>query len=98
MAGGDHGPLIMAITVNLQREVRDWIAHNLERGVPAQAVTQELMKHGTEEKLASAAVQAVAQSLSEYAASPLRIAAGPRLSAADRLVRVLARVQRPVRS
>lgn len=84
----------MATTVNLEREVHDWIARNLGRGVPPQAVIQELMKQGTEPEVASAAVRAVAQSL-EYVPDPLRIAAGPRLLAADREARVLARVQRP---
>jgi hypothetical protein len=56
IASWHDAPLAMSITVNLQPKVRDWIAQNLGRGVP-----QELMKHDTEARLASAMVQAVAQ-------------------------------------
>jgi prolyl 4-hydroxylase len=53
----------MAITVKFSKQVRDWIVHNLGRGVAAQDILAELIAHKTEPELAAAMVGAVAHAL-----------------------------------
>jgi prolyl 4-hydroxylase len=53
----------MTITVRFSNQVRDWIAHNLGRGVAAQDIVSELIAHRTEPDLAAAMVGAVAHAL-----------------------------------
>jgi prolyl 4-hydroxylase len=53
----------MAITVKFSNQVRDWIAHNLGRGVAARDIVSELIAHKTEPDLAAAMVGAVAHAL-----------------------------------
>ncbi|MFL9909094.1 2OG-Fe(II) oxygenase [Paraburkholderia sp. RL17-337-BIB-A] len=52
----------MSITVNFPAEVRDWIAHNLTRGVPPQAIVRELVNQKNAVELATAMVDAVSNS------------------------------------
>jgi prolyl 4-hydroxylase len=49
----------MSITVSFPAEVRDWIAHNLTRGVAPQAIVRELVDRNNAVELASAMVDAV---------------------------------------
>ncbi|MBT2790091.1 2OG-Fe(II) oxygenase [Paraburkholderia strydomiana] len=49
----------MSITVNFPAQVRDWIAHNLTRGVATSAIVQELVGRNNSLELASAMVDAV---------------------------------------
>lgn len=49
----------MSITVSFPVEVRDWIAHNLTRGVAPQAIVRELVDRNNAAELASAMVDAV---------------------------------------
>ncbi|WP_027210742.1 2OG-Fe(II) oxygenase [Burkholderia sp. WSM2232] len=49
----------MSITVSFPAEVRDWIAHNLTRGVVPSAIVQELVGRNNPVELASAMVDAV---------------------------------------
>jgi prolyl 4-hydroxylase len=49
----------MSITVSFPAEVRDWIAHNLTRGVAPQAIVSELVNRNNAVELASAMVEAV---------------------------------------
>src|SRR5215471_3595277 len=49
----------MSITVSFPAEVRDWIAHNLTRGVAPPAIVQELVGRNNPVELASAMVDAV---------------------------------------
>jgi prolyl 4-hydroxylase len=49
----------MSITVRFSAEVRDWIAHNLTRGVAPPAIVQELVGRNNPVELASAMVDAV---------------------------------------
>jgi prolyl 4-hydroxylase len=49
----------MSITVNFPTEVRDWITHNLTRGVAPQAIVRELVDRKNAVELASAMVDAV---------------------------------------
>jgi prolyl 4-hydroxylase len=49
----------MSITVNFPAEVRNWIAENLSRGVPPQALVNELVNRNNAVELASAMVDAV---------------------------------------
>ena len=60
----------MTMTVKFSNEVRDWIAHNLGRGVPASAIVSELKAHRTEPQLAHAMVASVAQALATGAPLP----------------------------
>ncbi|WP_175103311.1 2OG-Fe(II) oxygenase [Pararobbsia alpina] len=53
----------MPIVVNFPTELRDWIAHNLTRGVEPQAIVRELVDRQTEVALATAMVDAVASAL-----------------------------------
>ncbi|MGI4812872.1 MAG: 2OG-Fe(II) oxygenase [Janthinobacterium lividum] len=50
----------MSITVSFPAEVRDWITHNLTRGVAPQPIVQELVTRGNAVELAAAMVDAVA--------------------------------------
>jgi prolyl 4-hydroxylase len=49
----------MSITVSFPAEVRDWITHNLTRGVAPQALVRELVDRNNAVELASAMVDAV---------------------------------------
>jgi prolyl 4-hydroxylase len=49
----------MSITVRFPTEVRDWISHNLTRGVAPQAIVSELVDRKNAVELASAMVDAV---------------------------------------
>src|SRR5215469_3183091 len=49
----------MSITVRFPTEVRDWISHNLTRGVAPQAIVGELVERKNAVELASAMVDAV---------------------------------------
>jgi prolyl 4-hydroxylase len=49
----------MSITVSFPAEVRDWIAHNLTRGVAPQTIVGELVNRNNPVELASAMVDAV---------------------------------------
>src|ERR1700754_4589337 len=53
----------MAIKINFANEVRDWIAHNLSRGVTPLDVARELTANKVEPELAHAMVDAVARAL-----------------------------------
>jgi prolyl 4-hydroxylase len=53
----------MSITVDFPAPVRDWVLHNLTRGVDAQAVVNELVTHNTAAGVAAAMVEAVAAAL-----------------------------------
>ena len=95
----------MAITIDLQPEVRDWIALNLRQGVPGQAVRDELVRHKVLPEVAGAMVEAVTRFVAQgedadsaraaYLPAPLRMAEGARIRVGERDVRVLMRVQRP---
>lgn len=58
-----HTIVPMAITVRFSDQVRDWIAHNLHRGVAARDIVSELITHRTAPDLAAAMVGAVAHAL-----------------------------------
>lgn len=60
----------MSITVNFAPEVRDWIAHNLRRGVEPQALIQELVNRNAKPELAQAMVGAVASALAHGGPMP----------------------------
>jgi prolyl 4-hydroxylase len=49
----------MSITVNFPAPVRDWIAHNLTRGVAPQVIVRELIDRNNPAELATAMVDAV---------------------------------------
>jgi prolyl 4-hydroxylase len=53
----------MTITVRFSNQVRDWIAHNLGRGIAAQDIISELIAQRTEPDLAAAMVRTVAHAL-----------------------------------
>lgn len=77
----------MSITVSFPAEVRDWIAHNLTRGVATQAIVHELVERNNAVELASAMVDAVASAFLygtplpgatlEVGTAPLRYEAEP---------------------
>ncbi|ARP82671.1 proline dioxygenase [Bordetella genomosp. 8] len=100
----------MPITVKFSNPVRDWIAHNLDRGADGRDIVRELMSNGTQPDLANAMVNAVIHALRHRGPLPdgklvleteTSPAAGrPRREAStmeteDRRVRVLARLSRP---
>jgi len=53
----------MTITINFSVEVRDWIAHNLSRGLPAYSVASELAANKVDPDLAVAMTAAVRRAL-----------------------------------
>ncbi|SEJ41064.1 2OG-Fe(II) oxygenase [Paraburkholderia diazotrophica] len=53
----------MSTTVDFPAPVRDWILHNLTRGVDARSVVNELVSHKTAVEVAAAMVDAVASAL-----------------------------------
>ncbi|MPW19612.1 2-oxoglutarate-dependent dioxygenase [Paraburkholderia sp. CNPSo 3157] len=53
----------MSTTVDFPAPVRDWILHNLTRGVEARSVVNELVSHKTAVEVAAAMVDAVAAAL-----------------------------------
>src|ERR1700675_1235060 len=53
----------MTITINFSIQVRDWIAHNLNRGLPAYSVASELAANKVDPELAVAMTAAVRRAL-----------------------------------
>ncbi|OZI19606.1 hypothetical protein CAL26_18545 [Bordetella genomosp. 9] len=100
----------MPITVKFSNPVRDWIAHNLDRGADGRDIVRELMSNGTPPDLANAMVNAVAHALrngaplpdgklvleTETPSAPVRRRLqSSTMATEDRQVRVLARLSRP---
>jgi prolyl 4-hydroxylase len=61
----------MTITINLAAEVRDWIAHNLKRGLSAHHVASELAANKVDPELAVAMTSAVQRALASGAVLPV---------------------------
>ncbi|MEA3091964.1 MAG: prolyl 4-hydroxylase [Caballeronia sp.] len=60
----------MTITINFSVEARDWIAHNLSRGLPAYSVARELAANKVDPDLAVAMTAAVHRALVSGAPLP----------------------------
>lgn len=88
----------MSMMVDFPAPVRDWILHNLTRGVEAPAVIQELVGHKTAVEVATAMVDAVASALLygtslpgdrlEIGGAPLAYAPDPMRVPEGRLIRL----------
>ena len=94
----------MSITVNFPAEVREWIASNLTRGVPPQAIVRELVDRNNAVELASAflygtpmpgATIEVGGAPLTYEQEPLRVPDGASIRLGEHTVQVTARMQRP---
>lgn len=101
----------MSTSIDFPAPVRDWIAHNLSRGVGIDALVKELTTRNASVEVASAMVEAVSSALllgtlpgntitlgarpSTYEAQPLRVADAPLIRLGEREVQVHARFAQP---
>ena len=102
----------MQAALNLSRELRSWIVHNLERGCPPEQLVSGMVGQSFEPAVARALIAAFAEAHRDGAPLPgesivveipatatrarSRLAPGNTLPAADRTVAVVMRMERPI--